>query len=78
MSKLTPVEMSDGTYGKSSHSGGGGCVVARAEEAEVQDLRDVPLAELLSDPATAAVRARVVATPEPVVTLHLPSFNSAI
>jgi hypothetical protein len=29
--QLTPVEMNDGTYFKSSRSGGGGCVVARVE-----------------------------------------------
>ena len=36
---LVPVEMNDGIYGKSSHSGGGGCVVARVEVTG-EDTRD--------------------------------------
>jgi hypothetical protein len=49
-----------------------------SDVSEVSDLRSVSLAELLADPATAAVRARVIPAPTKASIFSVGASNSCI
>lgn len=51
---------------------------APSDASEVTDLRGVSLAELLVDPAAAAVRARVIPAPAKAPIHTVGAFNSCI